>query len=366
MRIILSRKGFDSKNGGCPSPILPDGTLLSLPIPLENNNVKFSELFYKNKSYFQIIKELHSKTEIQEHWTCHLDPDIRNLMIEKDWVPLFGQEGGPQTHLKTKHVCKGDIFLFFGWFKQTTIEDGALKYLPGAPDQHIIYGYLQIGEKYTAYDSLPPEYRYHPHATKSSFEKKTENCIYKAAETLSLSRDIKGSGTFKIKDDLILTKKGYSRSRWELPDIFRDVEISHHTKKSFEEDYFDSAKIGQEFVIEENKHIENWALDIIKKGLPYHRTKFEVRIMNILKTLREKFGGKPTILQEEELQGFNSPENFDILMNKARQLCYESDSISIFMLQERFDISFVTGAKVMDQLEEEGLFGGEDGEWEYD
>ncbi|WP_454862743.1 Nmad3 family putative nucleotide modification protein [Pseudomonas hormoni] len=30
MQIILSRKGFDSAAGGCPSPILPDGRLFSL------------------------------------------------------------------------------------------------------------------------------------------------------------------------------------------------------------------------------------------------------------------------------------------------------------------------------------------------
>jgi hypothetical protein len=33
MKVILSRKGFDSEYGGIASPILPDGTLLSLPIP---------------------------------------------------------------------------------------------------------------------------------------------------------------------------------------------------------------------------------------------------------------------------------------------------------------------------------------------
>ena len=33
MKIILSRKGFDSENGGYASPILPDGSLVSLPIP---------------------------------------------------------------------------------------------------------------------------------------------------------------------------------------------------------------------------------------------------------------------------------------------------------------------------------------------
>ncbi|RIE11762.1 hypothetical protein SMC3_08215 [Candidatus Cryosericum hinesii] len=33
MRVILSRKGFDSGYGGWASPILPDGRMLSLPIP---------------------------------------------------------------------------------------------------------------------------------------------------------------------------------------------------------------------------------------------------------------------------------------------------------------------------------------------
>ena len=32
-KLILSRKGFDSGSGGCPSPIFPDGTVFSLPIP---------------------------------------------------------------------------------------------------------------------------------------------------------------------------------------------------------------------------------------------------------------------------------------------------------------------------------------------
>jgi hypothetical protein len=33
MKVILSSKGFDSASGGKPGPILPDGTLISLPIP---------------------------------------------------------------------------------------------------------------------------------------------------------------------------------------------------------------------------------------------------------------------------------------------------------------------------------------------
>jgi hypothetical protein len=39
MKVILSRKGFDSGYGGIPSPVLPDGTMLSLPIPSKGDKV---------------------------------------------------------------------------------------------------------------------------------------------------------------------------------------------------------------------------------------------------------------------------------------------------------------------------------------
>ena len=51
MRVILSRKGFDSQYGGMPSPILPDGTLLSLPIPSKTDmETKYRDLYYGNSS----------------------------------------------------------------------------------------------------------------------------------------------------------------------------------------------------------------------------------------------------------------------------------------------------------------------------
>ncbi len=91
--------------------------------------------------------------------------------------------------------------------------------------------------------------------------------------------------------------------------------------------------------------------------------------MNILKPLRDKFRGTSTILREEDLQGLNAPELFSILMERARELYLESSSFSISILQERFDITYVTAANVMEQLDEEGLFGEEDEEeveWEGD
>ena len=59
MRIILSRKGFDSANGGYPSPIMPDGRMVSLPIPDQDTDVKYSQLFLPNgKNYGLLMQDL--------------------------------------------------------------------------------------------------------------------------------------------------------------------------------------------------------------------------------------------------------------------------------------------------------------------
>ena len=266
MKIILSRKGFDSSYGGCPSPILPDGTLLSLPIPSIKDKTTFTDLYYDNKNLFQIITELKPRTKIKEKYTCHLDPDIRDYCIVENWTPLFGQEGASQTHLENHGISSGDIFLFFGWFRKAEMIDDELRFVKGASDQHIIWGYFQVGEMYKDFDILPKHFYHHPHATQDRFEKK-KNCIYKASENLSINENLNGSGTFQYHDDLVLTQEGLSRSKWNLPDIFKTVEISHHSENSFKDGYFDSAKIGQEFIISENRMIDQWALNIINKGV---------------------------------------------------------------------------------------------------
>jgi hypothetical protein len=264
MKVILSRKGFDSSYGGQPSPILPDGTLLSLPIPSKNDNILYSDLVYNNESYWNIIKELKPNTKIKKKSKCHLDPDIDELAIprEKNWKGLFGQSNSAQGHLKNNNVRVGDIFLFFGWFKQTELKNNKLQYKKGSPDLHIIYGFLEIGALYSNYQ-LPERIKYHPH---TDYFNKKHNCIYEASDKLSLNKQIPGYGTFKYNESIVLTKEGESRSHWDLPDFFKDVKISYHTPKSFENDYFNSAKRGQEFVIDANEKIIKWTNDIINRG----------------------------------------------------------------------------------------------------
>lgn len=267
MRIILSRKGFDAQYGGQPSPILPNGTLLSLPIPSKFEKLKFSELAYNGKSYLDIIKELKPGTEMNDKYTCHLDPDIRKdaTVRKSNWLPLFGQTGSAQGHLSKMGITKGDLFLFFGTFKATENFNGNIRYVKGAADLHVIFGYLQIGRIYTDFNSFKPELKHHPHA-QEHFANDRNNCIYEASERLSFFDTLEGARCLTFHEDLVLTKKGCSKSKWNLPSFFKDVSISYHSRNSFTPDYFQSIAKGQEFVIEENNEVLEWVKNIIKKG----------------------------------------------------------------------------------------------------
>ena len=169
MRIILSRKGFDSASGKQPNPIMPDSTLLSLPIPSEKDDrvTTYSSLSWNGRSYYDIIHSLKPKSKIMANDFCHLDPDIRKDVCSRpsEWKPAFGQVDSALTHLRNQQVSIGDIFLFFGWFKATEERNGTLVYKKGAPDLHIIYGYMQIGEIINKEKDVPQWLMKHPHAS---------------------------------------------------------------------------------------------------------------------------------------------------------------------------------------------------------
>ena len=156
MKIILSRKGFDSSNGGCPSPILPDGTLLSMPIP-SNDAESYDDLCYNGETYSDILKQL-KPNHREPFLNCHVDPDIRDNNRKAaiaGWKPAFGQCEAAQGLLSNAGVEKGDIFLFFGWFRQVVKHNGSYRFVSrnnggfyDHADMHIIYGYMQVGDIY--------------------------------------------------------------------------------------------------------------------------------------------------------------------------------------------------------------------------
>ena len=267
MKVILSRKGFDSSCGGQASPILPDGTLLSLPIP-SNDVHKYSELSWGCLNYLDIIKQLNPKTTLNEGSHCHLDPDLRanTLLRTKEWKPAFGQTGSSLTELRDNGVKEGDLFLFFGWFKKTEYHNEQLRYIPKSPNLHVIYGYMQIGNIVDSVCQIPEWLKYHPHVNlnnyKEAWEKK-QNSIYLPSERLSFASGLSGSGIFTFRDELVLTKSGYSRSRWEFPISMHGTPISHNPN-GWKSDYFQSAARGQEFIMEGSPAVMDWVRKVIK------------------------------------------------------------------------------------------------------
>lgn len=292
MKVIFSRKGFDSSNGGYPSPILPDLRLVSLPIPWETDEHKYSDLHLdSSRTYYDLMSGLETKIKLRKKWIeltentkCHLDPDI-NLGTIKDrnsagWTPCFGQINGAKTHLANQGVEEGDLFLFFGWFKQTKSgKDERIVFDKDAPYLHVIFGYLQIrgvinNEKIPNLIKRYPSLKNHPHVASEESRRNYTNTIYVAQEKLTWNDDISGAGIFKFNKKplkeygLVLTKEKCSRSKWCLPPFFENVKISYHSRDSWRkrEGYFQSAPIGQEFVVEDNPSVKEWAKRLIEEN----------------------------------------------------------------------------------------------------
>lgn len=264
MKVILSRKGFDSQYGRMPSPILPDGTLLSLPIPSKTDmETKYRDLYYGNSSYYDIIHTLNPNNKIKEEYNCHLDPDIREEIKDRptEWKPTFGQEKTALRHLQKQGVGIGDLFLFFGWFRQTEYIAGQLRYKKDAPNWHVIYGYLQVGEIIDTPTNIPAWLNGHPHAKMERWN--SPNVIYTASSKLSFLPQLPGAGYLQFSNRLVLTKEKCSRRVWNLPDFFRQIPISYNAN-SWKEDCFISAAKGQEFVFEANDNALEWIKDIVQ------------------------------------------------------------------------------------------------------
>lgn len=61
MKIILSRKRFDSGSGGYATPIFPDGTMLSLPIPVEKDSTvttRFQDIQFGMNTFLVSLRDL--------------------------------------------------------------------------------------------------------------------------------------------------------------------------------------------------------------------------------------------------------------------------------------------------------------------
>lgn len=267
MKIIISRKGVDSgeRSGRMASPILPCGCLCSIPIPYKSG-VPYSEVRFGKRTLWSMCRELDSNWC---HELAHLDPDLRYESLARDkrprgWRPAFGQIAAAASHLNNQHVDKGDLFLFFGWFRRTRTTGGKLEFDSKDSGRHIIYGWLEVGEKVEV-DSVQQALsndllfvRSHAHFHFSKHE--YPNNVYVS----SLSGLKAGLFGTESKDLVLTDPSCRARSQWLLPrkpfrSVYGQCGISYHGNETRwkSADAGISLRVvnrGQEFVLDGERH----------------------------------------------------------------------------------------------------------------
>jgi hypothetical protein len=292
MKIILSRKGFDAGIGKVASPILPSGELCSLPIPESfayDGAIRYSDLQFDGQSLGKLVCDL-TRGKIAPDQRAHLDPDLRRETIPRmtAWRPLFGQAGAAERHLQNRGLRAGDLFLFYGWFRRVELYDGTYRYVPGAPDLHVLFGWLQVERSIpiTMHNAFPAWAMYHPHCRRalSGISSSVFDSLYISTGRLSLpdlALDLPGAGTFRCyHPSLCLTNLDpyTSRRLWRLPEwIFPTTgktPMSYHSNRAVWQRARDgstllkSAGRGQEFVLdcEEYPQALEWVVQILARN----------------------------------------------------------------------------------------------------
>jgi putative DNA base modification enzyme with NMAD domain len=268
MKIVLSRKGFDSSFGGVPSPLL-DGRPISLPIPTERRTLTaFGDL---RDPVPQMVADL-SGARLGPASKCHLDPDLDEGALPNrrpGWRGALGQVAAAQAHLANQRVGTGDVFLFCGLFRPVEQRQGRWRY--AGPPIHAVFGWLQVGETVSHPGGGPLPGRdwldRHPHAHEGWDHM---NIIYLGTESLALPHgtDLPGFGVFRTAFRLT-APDAPSPSLWRVPEWLHadgGAGMTYHPPHR----WLDAGKVrsaarGQEFVADTSSRPDAaaWLADVI-------------------------------------------------------------------------------------------------------
>ncbi len=202
MKIVFSRKGFDSSAGRAPSPII-NGRPISLPIPTQRR----SNTTYEDLGLGHIV-EATTKKRIAGSSLCHHDPMFENTRC------AFGQTAASQAHLENNGVGVGDVFLFFGLFSD----------LDGRDRHHRLFGFMfvenviKLGSRPSADDQPIGFSRRHPHTIGD----------WNANNTLYIGE---GQVTHSAHDDLRLSQRPGPVGHWKVPNWLSETGLTYHRRK---------------------------------------------------------------------------------------------------------------------------------------
>jgi len=251
--------------------------MIALPIPDPASTIRYRDVRWNGWSLGRIVSRLDGATPSADQG-AHLDPDLRAdaLFRAPGWRPIFGQHGSAEGHLANQGIGPGDLFLFFGLFRQMT-ESGNIR--PRSGSRHVVWGCMQVdarvpvdaGRGRLAWASS------HPHLTRGP---DPTNVVYLGGRRLRTrqrtSRDLAGTGVFPRFDPALqLTAEGAGGpSLWRLPGWFhpadRSSALSYHGEHArWTRDgsgvLLRAVGWGQEFVLDGRDHpeAEAWAVGLI-------------------------------------------------------------------------------------------------------
>ena len=237
MKLIFSRKGFDSAAGGYPSPIV-DGVPVSLPIPAADRSLTT----YGEIGLGDLVERV-TGGALNASNLCHCDPMFENGRC------AFGQAGAAQGHLSNSGVSVGDLFLFFGLFSR----------LDGGDRHHRLFGFLRVEEvcrvgAEPGAGRQPEGYsKRHPH-TIGRWPK--NNCVYIG----------RGMTARHADEKLRLSWPTGAVSHWRVPPWLRHVGLTYHGRADrwVGKETLRTVGRGQEFVadIGNNSTALAWAEQI--------------------------------------------------------------------------------------------------------
>lgn len=238
MKIVFSRKGFDSAAGGTPSPIVA-GRPTSLPIPADDR----SETTYDDLGLGTLVEQL-TRGKLTASSLCHRDPMFENGRC------AFGQTGASQTHLSNHKVGLGDVFLFYGLFSDEK----------GRDRHHRIFGYL------TVEDVLKPG----PDPTKAcqphGFSTRHPHTIGRWHDNNSIYIGPGEVASIDLQTLRLSTPNG-PVSHWKIPKWLQDTGLSYHgnPKRWLTNGTLQTTSPGQEFVtdITGNRSASAWLKRVI-------------------------------------------------------------------------------------------------------
>lgn len=262
---------------------MPDGTMVSLPIPLPAAPKTYQQIEWApGRSMGELVQDL-APPRIRPNFRAHLDPDLRReaLARPRHWRPLFGQIDQAQSHLAKHGVGPGDVFLFFGLFRPVGRNGSGYAFVPGRRPAHVLFGWLQVAAVHTVDERTGPLHwaRDHPHF---HMARNPRNVVYVSAPVLTLPglrSAVPGAGVFgRYFERLRLTAEDASgSSEWHLPHWFEPrngrTPLSYHGRADRWRRAADHVRLrtvgrGQEFVLDTAQYPEcvDWLVDLFTQA----------------------------------------------------------------------------------------------------